>query len=120
MQRPSSKWNTTRCRFVVDRTEARSPDSPVVFPGPADAAASAGGGGGPKDVPQTGNVHGPESKKVGEPEQGFKDADVVVTGEYFTQVQTHSALETHGFVVDWKPEEVTVYGFHPRHVERAR
>jgi xanthine dehydrogenase YagR molybdenum-binding subunit len=24
-------------------------------------------------------------------------------------VQTHSALETHGFVVDWKPEEVTVY-----------
>ena len=24
-------------------------------------------------------------------------------------MQTHSALETHGFVVDWKPEEVTVY-----------
>ena len=95
--------------FVVDRTDARAPDAPRVFPGPADAAASAGGGGGPKDVPQVGNVHGPQTKKVGDPEQGFREADVVVTGEYFTQVQTHSALETHGFVVDWKPEEVTVY-----------
>ncbi len=34
---------------------------------------------------------------------------MIVESEYFTQVQTHSALETHGFVVDWKPEEVTVY-----------
>ena len=33
----------------------------------------------------------------------------MVDSEYFTQVQTHSALETHGFVVDWKPEEVTIY-----------
>ncbi len=56
-----------------------------------------------------GNVHGPQRKKTGDPEAGFREADVVVEGEYFTQVQTHSALETHGFVVDWKPEEVTVY-----------
>lgn len=95
--------------FVVDRMDARHPDAPLVFPGPADAAGSAGGGGGPKDVPQTGNVHGPEKKTKGDPEAGFKEADVVVEGEYFTQVQTHSALETHGFVVDWKPDEVTVY-----------
>ena len=32
--------------FVVDRTDARADDAPVVFPGPADAAGSAGGGGG--------------------------------------------------------------------------
>jgi xanthine dehydrogenase YagR molybdenum-binding subunit len=95
--------------FVVDRMDARHPDAPLVFPGPADAEASAGGGGGPADVPQTGNVHGPEKKTKGDPEAGFKEADVVVEGEYFTQVQTHSALETHGFVVDWKPDEVTVY-----------
>jgi len=95
--------------FVVDRTDARAPEAPMVFPGPADAAGSAGGGGGPKGVPQVGNVHGPQRKKTGDPDAGFKDADVVVEGEYFTQVQTHSALETHGFVVDWKPEEVTVY-----------
>jgi len=95
--------------FVVDRSAARADNAPVVFPGPADAAASAGGGGGPKDVPQTGNVHGPERKTVGDIQKGFADADMIVEGEYFTQVQTHSALETHGFVVDWKPDEVTVY-----------
>jgi xanthine dehydrogenase YagR molybdenum-binding subunit len=95
--------------FVVDKQQAREPDAPKVFPGPADAAGSAGGGGGPKDVPQVGNVHGPQRKKVGDVDQGFSEADAVVEGEYFTQVQTHSALETHGFVVDWKPEELTVY-----------
>ncbi len=95
--------------FVVDRSDARAEDAPMVFPGPADAAGSAGGGGGPKGVPQTGNVHGPQQKKNGDVEKGFAEADVIVEGEYFTQVQTHSALETHGFVVDWKPDEVTVY-----------
>ena len=95
--------------FVVDRSDARADNAPMVFPGPADAAGSAGGGGGPKGVPQKGNVHGPQQKKIGDTEKGFAEADVIVEGEYFTQVQTHSALETHGFVVDWKPEEVTVY-----------
>ena len=95
--------------FVVDRSDARSNDAPMVFPGPADAAGSAGGGGGPKGVPQKGNVHGPQQKKIGDADKGFSEADVIVEGEYFTQVQTHSALETHGFVVDWKPDEVTVY-----------
>jgi xanthine dehydrogenase YagR molybdenum-binding subunit len=95
--------------FVVDRTDARADDAPAVFPGPADAAGSAGGGGGPKGVPQKGNVHGPQQRKTGDAEKGFAEADVIVEGEYYTQVQTHSALETHGFVVDWKPDEVTVY-----------
>src|SRR6202012_3297918 len=61
------------------------------------------------DVPQTGNVHGPQRKQSGDLEKGLAEADVIFESEYFTQVQTHSALETHGFVVDWKPEEVTVY-----------
>ena len=95
--------------FVVDRSEARADDAPVVFPGPADAAGSAGGGGGPAGVPQKGNVHGPQRRAVGDIQKGFADADVIAEGEYFTQVQTHSALETHGFVVDWKPDELTVY-----------
>ncbi len=103
------KVNYDPMSFVVDRHDARAEDAPVVFPGPADAAGSAGGGGGPKGVPQKGNVHGPQRKLVGNPEKGFAEADVIVESEYFTQVQTHSALETHGFVVDWRPEEVTVY-----------
>ena len=95
--------------FVVDLEKARQPNAPQVFPGPADQAGTAGGGGGPHGVPQTGNVHGPAIHKVGDAEQGFKDADVIVESKYSTQVQTHSALETHGVVADWKPELLTVW-----------
>ncbi|MFP5229131.1 MAG: xanthine dehydrogenase family protein molybdopterin-binding subunit [Acidobacteriota bacterium] len=95
--------------FVVDEVKARNTDAPNVFPGPADAAGSAGGGGGPNDVKQTGNIHGPSIHKRGDTDQGFKDAEVVVEGHYVTQVQTHSALETHGVVADWKPDLLTVY-----------
>lgn len=95
--------------FVVDMEKARQPDSPKVFPGPADQAGSAGGGGGPHNVPQTGNIHGPSIHKHGDAEQGFKDADVIVESKYTTQVQTHSALETHGIVADWKPDMLTVW-----------
>ena len=51
----------------------------------------------------------PSIHRRGETEQGFKDADVIVEGHYVTQVQTHSALETHGVVADWKPELLTVW-----------
>jgi xanthine dehydrogenase YagR molybdenum-binding subunit len=95
--------------FVVDAEAARKPDAPKVFPGPADQAGSAGGGGGPRDVPQIGNIHGPSIHKKGDLDQGFKDADVIVEGRYMTQVQTHSALETHGVVADWKPGMLTVW-----------
>jgi xanthine dehydrogenase YagR molybdenum-binding subunit len=95
--------------FVVDLDKARAADATLVFPGPADEEGTAGGGGGPHNVPQTGNVHGPAIKKVGDIEQGFKEADVVVEGRYMTQVQTHSALETHGVVADWKPDMLTVW-----------
>ncbi|HUB17413.1 MAG TPA: xanthine dehydrogenase family protein molybdopterin-binding subunit [Acidobacteriaceae bacterium] len=95
--------------FVVDDVKARRPGAPNVFPGAADEEGSAGGGGGPSDVKQTGNIHGPSIHKRGDTDQGFKDADVVVEGRYVTQVQTHSALETHGVVADWKPDLLTVY-----------
>lgn len=95
--------------FVVDQDKARASDAPPVFPGAADEAGSAGGGGGPRTVPQTGNIHGPSLHRVADTEQGFKDADVVVEGRYITHVQTHSALETHGVVADWKPDMLTVW-----------
>jgi xanthine dehydrogenase YagR molybdenum-binding subunit len=95
--------------FVVELDKARATDAPLVFPGAADEEGTAGGGGGPADVPQTGNVHGPAIRRVGDIEQALKEADVVVEGHYTTQVQTHSALETHGVVADWKPEMLTVY-----------
>ena len=93
----------------MDLDKARAADAPLVFPGAADQGGTAGGGGGPHGVPQTGNVHGPSVRKVADIEQGLRDADVVVEGRYVTQVQTHSALETHGVVADWKPEMLTVW-----------
>ncbi len=95
--------------FVVDATLAREPNAPLVFPGAADQAGTAGGGGSAGETPQTGNIHGPSVNKKGDAAQGFKDADVIVDEHYTTQVQTHSALETHGVVADWKPELLTVY-----------
>src|SRR5437764_4236339 len=42
-------------------------------------------------------------------EAAMKEVEVVVEEEFRTQVQTHSALETHGVVADWKPELLTVW-----------
>jgi xanthine dehydrogenase YagR molybdenum-binding subunit len=100
--------------FVVNLEEARKPDAPLVFPGPADQAATAGGGGGPAGVPQKGNVRGPvkggpQGRARGDVQKGFDEADVVSEGEFRTQVQTHSALETHGVVADWRSDELVVY-----------
>jgi xanthine dehydrogenase YagR molybdenum-binding subunit len=100
--------------FVVDKDAAREEKAPLVFPGAADQSGTAGGGGGPSGVKQKGNVRGPvrsgpRGQKPGDVEKGFKEAEVIVAGEFRTQVQTHSALETHGVVADWKPEGLTVY-----------
>lgn len=98
--------------FVVDEEKAREKDAPLVFTAPAEQAGSAGGGGGPRGVPQVGNVRGPAlggGKKPDEIASAFADADAFVEAEYKTQVQTHSALETHGVVADFKPDMLTVY-----------
>ena len=95
--------------FVVDLDKARAADAPLVYPGAADQGGTAGGGGGPHGVAQTGNVHGPSIARLRIPSRVSRDADVVVEGHYVTQVQTHSALETHGVVADWKPEMLTVW-----------
>lgn len=95
--------------FVVDPELARQQNAPLVFPGAADQAGTAGGGGSASGIPQTGNIHGPAVRKHGDAEQGLKEADVVVDAHYTTQVQTHSALETHGVVADWKPDMLTVW-----------
>ncbi|MBD0369978.1 MAG: xanthine dehydrogenase family protein molybdopterin-binding subunit [Pyrinomonadaceae bacterium] len=100
--------------FVVDEDEARKKDAPLVFPGAADQGGTAGGGGGPQGVTQEGNVRGPvksgpRGRPAGDINRGFAEAEVTVEGEFRTQVQTHSALETHGVVADWKEDGLTVY-----------
>ena len=95
---------------VTELEDAMREDSPPVYPGPTEQAASAGGGGAPSGLPQKGNLRGPNtSGSRGNIEAGFQDADVVVEGEYRTQVQTHVPMETHGLVADWREDGLTLY-----------
>ncbi|MBK9169766.1 MAG: xanthine dehydrogenase family protein molybdopterin-binding subunit [Bryobacterales bacterium] len=57
---------------------------------------------------------GPRAKAAGEqltgdPDQGFKEADVVVEGYYGIPVITHCCLEPHGQVVEWKSDAVNMF-----------
>src|SRR5271166_6256134 len=95
--------------FVVDLDEARRPESARVYdpgtaPGsPASELVAQTG------LPVDGNVRGPSQASRGDVAQGFAGADVVVEGEYRTQVQTHCCMEPHGLVADWKPDGLTVH-----------
>jgi xanthine dehydrogenase YagR molybdenum-binding subunit len=94
--------------------EAMEEGSPMVFPGPTEQAATAGGGGAAPGLPQRGNVRGPDTGRFvggprGEIEKGLAEADVVIEGEYRTQVQTHVPMETHGIVADWREDGLTIY-----------
>jgi xanthine dehydrogenase YagR molybdenum-binding subunit len=96
--------------FVVGIDAARKPDAPLVFEGKADTKASAGEvESRAKNLARNGNVLGPRSSGKGDVEAGFRKADAVVEATYVTQVQTHSALETHGLVARWDGEELTVW-----------
>jgi len=94
--------------FVVDLQRARAPDAPPVYP---PQAAPGAGAAYParEDLPLNGNVRGPALDRRGDIEAGFAQADVVVEGEYRTQVQTHCCLEPHAVVADWRDDGLTVY-----------
>src|SRR5918992_1620978 len=99
---------------VTTLDEAMREGAPAVFPGPTEQAATAGGGGASPGLPQRGNVRGPDTaQRLGGPrgdaEKGLAEADVVVDGEYRTQVQTHVPMETHGIVADWREDGLTIY-----------
>lgn len=95
--------------FVVDMDEARQPDAPHVFEELEKTFAA-----NRKLASQPANVLGPTTSTFfgdgrGDVREGFRQADVVVEGEFRTQVQTHCCLEPHAIVADWRPEGLTVY-----------
>ncbi len=96
--------------FVADMETARVPTAPLVYQS-SEAAPPGHPSGWPAaaNLPLKGNVRGPAISRRGEVTQGFKAADVVVEGEYRTQVQTHCCLEPHGIVADWRADGLTVY-----------
>ncbi|MGD0635761.1 MAG: xanthine dehydrogenase family protein molybdopterin-binding subunit [Beijerinckiaceae bacterium] len=95
--------------FVVDMDEARKPAAPLIY----DIASAPGGHPSgfpaPPNLPLDGNVRGPATSRRGDLTQGFVQADVIVEGEYRTQVQTHCCMEPHGLVADWRPDGLTVH-----------
>ena len=96
--------------FVVELDQARAQSAPPVYVSTEEAP-----GGHPSgwpaatNLPLNGNVRGPAISHRGDMTQGFKDADIVVEGDYRTQVQTHCCLEPHGIVADWRADGLTVY-----------
>ena len=103
------KVDYKRLPFVVDIEDARKPDAPLVFDHPVRSEGF-GGGQIPNELPQHGNVRGPNtSASRGDAAAGLATADVVVEGEFRTQVQTHSCLEPHAVVADWREDGLTVY-----------
>jgi xanthine dehydrogenase YagR molybdenum-binding subunit len=103
-----------RLPHVTTLEAAMRDDAPVVFPGPTEQAATAGGGGAAPNLPQKGNLRGPARGGLGgggrgDVQQGFAQADHIVARDYRTQVQTHTPMETHGLVADWRDEELTLY-----------
>jgi xanthine dehydrogenase YagR molybdenum-binding subunit len=103
-----------RLPHVTSLEAAMQEDAPVVFPGPTEQAATAGGGGAAPGLPQEGNLRGPARGGLGggprgDVQQGFAQADHILTREYCTQVQTHVPMETHGLVADWRDDELTLY-----------
>ena len=98
--------------WVIDTTKAMAPDAPIIYHGKATQEGSAGGGGGAKDAEQKGNVRGPTirgKEHLARLDSAFAEAEAIVEMNFRTQVQTHSALETHGVVVDYKPDQITCW-----------
>lgn len=96
--------------FVVDLEEAQKPEAPLVFEAPVEKKASDGGEEIEAGLELQGNIRGPATGSPrGDLQTGFAEAEIVVERTYRTQVQTHNALETHGAVVDWKPDGMTIY-----------
>ncbi|MEJ7654950.1 MAG: xanthine dehydrogenase family protein molybdopterin-binding subunit [Chloroflexia bacterium] len=77
--------------FVLDPERALLPDAPKVA--------------------TEGNLDGgePSVQERGDFEQGLAEAEVVVEGRYTTSSQLHNSLETHGSVVQWEGDNLTVW-----------
>lgn len=95
--------------FVVDMDQARQASAPAVYEADAAPAGRGHATSASAAVPLSGNVHGPATDSRGDAAKGFTQADVVVEGEYRTQVQTHCCMEPHAIVADWRAEGLTVY-----------
>ena len=95
--------------FVVDMDKAREPTAPPVHDSASAPLGYASGYPAPLGLPLNGNVRGPANTDRGDAARGFAEADIIVEGEYRTQVQTHCCLEPHAILADWRADGLTVH-----------
>ncbi len=95
--------------FVTDMDKARDPNAPLVHDETTAPPGHPSGFPAAANLPLNGNVRGPAITKRGSVAEGFDQAEVIVEGEYGTAVQTHSCLEPHAIVADWRADGLTVY-----------
>ena len=76
--------------FVIDEESALKPGAPKIHEG--------------------GNSLGePRPTKRGDVQKGFAEADIVLEETFYTDVQIHAPVETHGSVVKWEGDKLTVW-----------
>ena len=88
--------------FAVTLEDAMQKDAPAVFDDIKLADAK-----GSKNIKKP--RVSPKDKGPEEVDTALKASDVVVEATYKTQVQTHSPMETHGVVAQWKEKRITVW-----------
>ncbi len=81
--------------FITDIEEAVSPGVPEVQPRGNILRGDDGQGG--------------ELYSRGDVQKGFNSADLIVESTYRTSTQMHNSLETHGAVVMWEGDELTIW-----------
>jgi xanthine dehydrogenase YagR molybdenum-binding subunit len=75
--------------FVVDTAAALQPGAPQLY--------------------ESGNVAGePQKYQRGDPEAGFRAAEVVIDQSYTTQSAIHNSLEPHGCTAAWTGDQLTI------------
>ncbi|SPE34539.1 putative oxidoreductase molybdopterin-binding subunit [Burkholderiales bacterium] len=95
--------------FVADLDRARESSAPRIYDAGSAPEGSAYGFPARRGLPLSSNVRGPAVDSLGDAAQGFAQADVVVEGEFRTEVQTHCCLEPHAIVADWRADGLTVH-----------
>ncbi len=76
--------------FVMDEASALKPGAPKIH--------------------ESGNSAGePRVTRRGDVAKGFAEADIVLEETFYTSVQIHVPMETHGSVVKWDGDKVTIW-----------
>lgn len=97
--------------YVVGTMEAADAKAPRVHQTAVKARKTEGDEpGASSGAAARGNITAHKPSTKGDVKRAFAGADAVVEATYTTPVQTHSALETHGFLVRWDDDtHVTVW-----------